>query len=115
LESLKKGKSLPQNVDDLFFKEGAPLQDEYNNLYRALFNKPEQYIRIIEALCNVIKGISRDEICKKTKIPSSGELTKKLKELENCGYIVIENIGSVFTNCVAGKIWECGRRYECRS
>ena len=46
----KKGKSLPQNVDDLFFKEGAPLQDEYNNLYRALFNKPEQYIR--ETLIN---------------------------------------------------------------
>ena len=55
---LKKGKSLPQNVDDLFFKAGAPLLDEYNNLYRALFNKPEQYIRIIEALCNVTKGIS---------------------------------------------------------
>ena len=84
---LKKGKSLPQNVDDLFFKEGAPLQDEYNNLYRALFNKPEQYIKIIEALCNVKKGITRDEICKKTRIPSSGELTKKLKELENCGFI----------------------------
>lgn len=36
------------------------LQDEYNNLYRALFNKPEQYIKIIEALCNVKKGITRD-------------------------------------------------------
>ncbi len=33
------------------------------------------------------KGISRDEICRKTKIPSSGELTKKLKELESCGFI----------------------------
>ena len=84
---LKKGKSLPQNIDDLFFKEGAPLRDEYNNLYRALFNKPEQYIRIIEALCSAKKGITRDEICKKTRIPSSGELTKKLKELENCGFI----------------------------
>ena len=56
-------------------KEGAPLQDEYNNLYRAIFNKPEQYIKIIEALSNVTKGITRDVICKKTKIPSSGELT----------------------------------------
>ena len=50
-----------QIFNDLFFKAGAPLQDEYNNLYRALFNKPEQYIRIIEALCSVTKGISRDE------------------------------------------------------
>lgn len=84
---LKKGKSLPQNIDELFFIEGAPLQNEYDNLYRALFSKPDQYIKIIEALCNVNKGITRDDICKKTKIGSSGALTKKLKELENCGFI----------------------------
>ena len=47
---LKKGKSLPQNIDELFFVEKAPLQSEYNNLYRALFKKPDQYIKIIEAL-----------------------------------------------------------------
>ena len=76
---LKKGKSLPQNIDELFFKNGAPLQDEYNNLYRALFNKPEQYIKIIEALCGINKGITRDEICKETGISSSGQLTRKLK------------------------------------
>lgn len=84
---LKKGKSLSQNIDELFFKDGAPLQGEYDNLYKALFNKPDQYIKIIEALCSVNKGITREDICKKTKISSSGELTKKLKELENCGFI----------------------------
>ena len=84
---LKKGLSLAQNIDELFFKQGAPLQHEYDNLYRALFNKPEQYISIINALCTVNKGITRDDICRKTGIASSGELTKKLKELENCGFI----------------------------
>ncbi len=84
---LKKGRSFPQSIDELFFKEGASLQGEYDNLYKALFNKPDQYIKIIEALCSINKGITRDEICKKTKIPSSGDLTKKLKELENCGFI----------------------------
>lgn len=84
---LKKGKSLPQNVDMLFFGEGAPLADEYDNLYRALFNKPDQYVRIIEELGAVRKGITRDEICRQTGIASSGNLTKKLTELENCGFI----------------------------
>ena len=84
---LKKGKSLPQNVDDLFFKEGAPLRNEYDNLYRALFNKPDQYIKIIETLCRARQGITREDICKKTGMTSSGDLTKKLKELENCGFI----------------------------
>ena len=85
----KKGKSLPQNIDDLFFKENALLQNEYDNLYRALFNKPDQYIRIIEALSRVKKGITRNEISRITKIASSGELSKKLTELENCGFIRI--------------------------
>ena len=84
---LQKGKSLPQNIDDLFFGENAQLQDEYDNLYKALFNKPDQYIRIIEALSGVNKGMTREDICRYTKIASSGELTKKLRELENCGFI----------------------------
>ena len=84
---LKKGKSLPQNIDELFFSENAPLADEYDNLYGALFNKPEQYMQIVEALSKVSMGISREEICQNTGIQSSGELTKKLKELENCGFI----------------------------
>ncbi len=84
---LKKGKSLPQNVDEMFFKDGAPLRNEYDNLYKALFNKPDQYIRIVEALSTANKGITREEIIQKTGIAGSGDLTKKLKELENCGFI----------------------------
>ena len=84
---LKKGKSLPQNIDDLFFKEGAPLANEYENLYSALFNKPGQYLKIVEALSTVGKGITRDEISNITGIASSGDLTRKLAELENCGFI----------------------------
>lgn len=84
---LKKGKSLPQNIDELFFKNNAPLQGEYDNLYKALFKKPDQYMKIVEALGRVNKGITRDEICKKTGISGSGDLSKKLRELENCGFI----------------------------
>lgn len=84
---LKKGKSLPQNIDELFFAEDAPLKNEYNNLYSALFNKPDQYIKIIETLCSTNKGLTRDELCKKSGIDSSGNLTKKLIELESCGFI----------------------------
>ncbi|MGN0247124.1 MAG: ATP-binding protein [Lachnospiraceae bacterium] len=84
---LKKGKSLPQNIDNIFFKEGAPLSNEYENLYSALFNKPDQYKKIVEALSTVNKGITRDEISEITGIASSGDLTRKLTELEYCGFI----------------------------
>ena len=84
---LKKGKSLAQNIDDLFFYEGAMLENEYDNLYRALFNRPEQYIEIVEALSTTQSGMTRDELSKATGISSSGCFSRKLEELENCGFI----------------------------
>ena len=84
---LKKGLSLPQNIDALFFREDAYLKHEYENLYRALFRSPEQYIRIVEALSSANQGITRDEIIRRSGISGSGDLTKKLTELENCGFI----------------------------
>lgn len=84
---LKKGKSLQQSIDDLFFKEGAILSNEYDNLYRALFNKPEQYMKIVEALSCSNRGLNRDEMLQKTGLNSSGCFSRKLSELENCGFI----------------------------
>ena len=84
---LQKGKSLSQNIDALFFRDNSPLRNEYDNLYRALFNKPDRHIKIIEALCRKKKGLTREEISATSKIASSGDLSKKLVELENCGFI----------------------------
>ena len=84
---LKKGKSLPQNIDELFFREGASLEGEYDNLYRALFSKPDQYVAIVESLSASGGGLTRDEIIKSTGIAGSGDLTRKLSDLENCGFI----------------------------
>ena len=71
---LKKGKSLPQNVDDLFFKDNELLKNEFENLCRALFNKPDQYIKIIEILSKYNNDITRDEIISRSGIPGSGDL-----------------------------------------
>jgi len=84
---MEKGKSLPQNIDHMFFEENAVLEGEYENLYRSLFDSPEQYIKIIEALSKVKEGVTREDIAKAAKIPKSGNLSKKLRELENCGFI----------------------------
>ena len=56
-------KSLPRNIDEIFFKEGAFLSNEYENLYSALVSKPDQYIQTVEALSTANKGITRDKIC----------------------------------------------------
>lgn len=84
---LRKDKSLKGNIDYLFFREGAILSGEYDNLYRALFNSPEQYLKIIEALTKSGKGLSRNEIISQAKIDGSGYLSRMLSELECCGFI----------------------------
>ncbi|MBS6837441.1 MAG: ATP-binding protein [[Eubacterium] rectale] len=84
---LKKGLSLSQNIDSILLEKDAPLRDEFKYLYASVFKKPENYVKIIEALGTKKVGMTREEIITATKIPNSGDLTTKLEELESCGFI----------------------------
>ena len=64
------------------FEKDAPLRDEFKYLYASVFKKPENYVKIIEALGTKKVGMTREEIITSTKIPNSGDLTTKLEELE---------------------------------
>lgn len=87
LSLMQKGASVAQNIDSLFFAQNAPLGNEFDNLYKSLFANSDDYIRIVEALSKKMKGLSRGEIISATKLTSNGELTKTLRNLENCGFI----------------------------
>lgn len=84
---LKKGLSLSQNIDRILFEKDAPLRDEFEYLYASVFKKPENYVKIIEALGTKKVGMTREEIINAAKISNSGDLTTKLEELESCGFI----------------------------
>ena len=84
---LKKGLSLSQNIDRILFEKDAPLRDEFKYLYDSVFKKPENYVKIIEALGTKKVGMTREEIINAAKISNSGDLTTKLEELESCGFI----------------------------
>lgn len=84
---IKKGQSVAQNIDTLFFKEGGELRDEFDMLYASLFRRPEGYIKVVTALAQKKVGMSRNEIIKSTKLTDNGTLTKMLNELEWCGFI----------------------------
>lgn len=84
---LKKGYSLPQNVDSLLFGHDAPLKDEFRYLYASIFRNPEIYIRIIRILGRKKAGMTRDELIEKSGLNNSGDLSVKLEELESCGFI----------------------------
>ena len=91
---LKKGLSVAQNIDRLFFQESGELQNEFDMLYASLFRFPEGYIKIVTALGEKKAGMSRKEIIDIAKITDSGTLTRMLNELEWCGFIrKYNNIG----------------------
>ncbi|MBQ9608283.1 MAG: AAA family ATPase [Lachnospiraceae bacterium] len=84
---LEKGFSLAQNVDRIIFQKDAPLKDEFKYLYASIFKNPDMHLKIIKALSLKKVGMTREEIIESINIANSGELTKKLEELESCGFI----------------------------
>ena len=79
--------SADQNVDDLFFARANKLEGEFDELYASLFRKPEPYLKIVMALGRRKSGLSRDELVERTGMVSCGNLTRYLRELEECGFI----------------------------
>jgi len=87
MDFIKPKYSLAQNVDKIFFQENAPLRNEYENLYRSLFRRPEGHLRVIEALAAKNFGKTRDEIIAGAGISEGGWLTKVLNELVISGFV----------------------------
>ncbi|MCR5456368.1 MAG: ATP-binding protein [Bacteroidales bacterium] len=84
---LERGKSVAQNIDNLFFAQNGSLRYEFTELYQSLFRNPEQYTKIVLCLGTSISGMSRDEIIAACHVPSSGSVTTALEDLEHCGFI----------------------------
>ena len=87
LSLLRPDLSLPENVDNLIFRRGGDLSDEFNELYNALFNKADRYISIVRFLAGKREGFNRSEIEQATGF-SGGGLTRMLDNLERCDFIV---------------------------
>lgn len=87
LSLLQPELSLPQNVDNLIFKKGGELSNEFSELYNALFNKADRYIAVVKLLATKRQGFTRGEIEQATGF-SGGGLSKILDNLERCDFIV---------------------------
>lgn len=84
---LRSNESFAMNIDRLFFSENEELRREYRRLYSTLFDSPDSYIAIVGELAKMRSGLTRDELCSKLKIQSSGTLSDKLEDLVNCDII----------------------------
>lgn len=87
MKLIPKAKSVQQAVNTLCFEKNAPLQNEFYNLYAALFTNHQPYISVIKACYSKWRGVSQGEIVEHSGIPSGGTLTRMLEELELSGFI----------------------------
>jgi hypothetical protein len=88
LDYVRKGRSAAQNIDAMFFVQNAPLRDEFNQLYAALFQHHERHVKVIHALAKKRAGMTRQELRASTGLPTGGRLTTTLSELESTGFIL---------------------------
>ena len=79
--------TLTQNIDQLFFGRNPKLKNEFQTLYSSLFKNPEPYIKLITLLGKKSAGLSRADILLQTRETTSGTLSRRLEELEECGFI----------------------------
>lgn len=87
LDLLKKGLSLSQNIDALFFASSAPLRIEYKFLFQSLFKDSNNYARVITLLSKKLKGMTQKEIKDELKLSDGGNLTEILNNLCDCEFI----------------------------
>ena len=84
----KRGRSLAQNVDDLFFAKGAKLSMEYDRLFASVFTNPDMMKAIIKALKTRTMGYTRKEISALTGYTEGGTLSEALKSLIVSDFII---------------------------
>lgn len=87
LKNVKRGESVIQTIDRMCFTNDGFLNDEFDDLYSALFGTSEKHELIVKALANKPTGMTRNEIVETCHITSGGTLTRLLDELLQSGFI----------------------------
>lgn len=81
LNYFDKGKSISQDVNDIFFNKNSPLRFEYDRLFSVTFSNASLTRKIVEFLYTRKIGYSRDEIIKGLNLSDNGEFSKSLNAL----------------------------------
>lgn len=81
LDLINKEYSVAQNIQKMFFERNAMLQNEYEILFKSLFEKSETHNILVKALTKKKTGLTRKELLKITKLKDGGSITRVLNEL----------------------------------
>ena len=87
LDMMRKSQSVAQNIDTLFFADNASLKDEFDFLFKSLFNDSDLYKAVVETLAKKAKGLTRQEIIETAGLADNGYLSEVLDNLQRCDFI----------------------------
>lgn len=84
---LRKGLSLAQNIDALCFSASGRLRHELDELYASLFENGGLHLKIARRLADRKEGMTQKDLLAAAGIPSGGNGTRYLEELERSGFV----------------------------
>ena len=87
LKEVEAGKSATQNIDEICFSPSGLLNNEFSLLYPALFDNPEDHIKLIRLLASKRKGLSRKEIVTYGDFPNGGNTSRLIEDLIHSGFV----------------------------
>lgn len=87
LKEVDGGLSAAQNIDQQCFSTTGLLRDEFQRLYSSLFEHSDRHVRIVRAMAQLRRGLTRNEVLTAAEIPTGGTITALLDELVEAGFV----------------------------
>jgi len=88
LSYITRGKSAAQIINEVCFSLSGGLYQEFDNLYKSLFEGYENHIAIVKALSKCTQGLTKEELLEDTKLTSGGFSSKIIEELIDAGFLI---------------------------
>ncbi|MEI8301193.1 MAG: ATP-binding protein [Chlamydiota bacterium] len=86
LEEIQPNHTAEQNIKKMCFSQGGVLVEEFNKIFRDIFEKKEQeYCKIINELVN--GSLEMSELCQRLGIKQTGGFTKQMNTLVISGFV----------------------------
>jgi uncharacterized protein len=87
LEAVQPGLSAVQNIQQLCFSNTGILHSEFTFIFESLFTNGKKHDFIIRRIHELGGSCTREQIIANEKLSSGGDVSIKLKELEESGFI----------------------------
>jgi uncharacterized protein len=87
LEQVKKGMSAAQNIENIAFQETGLLKSEFIFIFSSLFKNAQKHEELLRKIYVLGARATRENLVKHFKLISNGDLSLKLNELEESGFL----------------------------